>query len=138
MVGKYYTNSSITQSDIVKFIKGDTYNRSGQPEEIVDAIRYASKNTKNPKFISEYLNYSEVVEKIDENHPFVIGVRRDINGYKIGGHAIVCAGYDKLHSTVRIIDPWGLTETKYYAYFDILHNYEFGSYIYKCSEMIIY
>ena len=118
MVGTYYTDSTITQSDIVKYIKGHIVSEGGDAYETARAILYASKGTKKPTPTLRLMKFNEAVEKIDANHPFVILVEYDDNA-----HSIVCAGYNKNESTVRIIDPWGSTRTKYYTYYDVLNRY---------------
>ena len=134
MVGTYYTNSSITQTDIVKKIFGSELNQTGTTNDVVTAIKYASNYTKNPNSVLGYLSYSQVVDKLDANHPLVIGML-----YKGGsGHMVVCSGYDKSTKKVRIIDPWKNCETRYYSYQEICIGVELQSGAGRCIEMVIF
>lgn len=120
MVGIYNTDFKTTQTEIVKFIKGGIVDKGGNAYEIADAIDYASRYTKDSTHIAGYISYKQAVEKIDANHPFVIGMEWN-NGR---GHALVCSGYNKENASVQIINPWKDTKTTYYNYYAMAFNYK--------------
>lgn len=134
MVGRYNTESKITQTEIVKFIKNSIVDEGGNAYEIADAIEYASGNTKTATAVAGYISYNSAVKKIDANHPFVIGM----DWYSDGAHAIVCSGYNKADSSVQIIDPWKDTKTTYYNYYDICHGIQLQTGSGKCIYMVTY
>ncbi len=135
MVGTYtINNATITQTDIVKKIHGSLLDKSGTASDVVNAIKYASNYTKNPTSLLGSLSYSQVVDKLDANHPIVIGILW--NGG--GGHMVVCSGYDKNTKKVQIIDPWKNCATNYYSFQEICLGVELQSGSGYCNEMVVY
>ncbi len=121
MVGTYYTDSTITQENVLVHIKGSTLNFFGYPTDYIRAIRYASKKTKSATE-TESLSFEKFVEEIDNNRPIIIRLVRLDNE---GGHSVVCAGYDLEGKRLLIVDPWEDNDTLYYKYSDIENGTSF-------------
>lgn len=134
MVGKYNTKSTITQSDVVEEIKEELINRGGSLDETVAAVNYASNYTKSSRAITNTLSFNDIVSKIDDNKPLIIGLIWE-NG---GRHMVVCAGYRKTKNYVRIIDPWEDVDIKYYSYEDLINGADFGEHTGTYVETVAY
>ena len=134
MVGIYNTESKITQTEIVKFIKNEIVDEGGNAYEITDAINYASGYTKKSTPVVGHISYKQAVEKIDANHPFVVALEWNSGG----AHAMVCSGYDKNENKVQIINPWKDIKTQYYNYKDIYLGVDIEGSFGKCIYMITY
>ncbi|MBS5874285.1 MAG: C39 family peptidase [Clostridiales bacterium] len=133
MVGTYNTNSTRTQSDTVKYVKGSLINQGGTDSEAVKALNYSSNFTKTGEIVRP-LSFKNAVSSIDNNHPFEMHI--SWNGG--GGHMIVGAGYDLEARSVRAIDPWSDTKTTYYDYSSLINGANLLTGTGKCTSMIIY
>lgn len=160
MVGRYNTNSTISQKNIVaKFTGSENNNVPGNPYITAQAVYYASNNTKKStlyfpglKFTSSSSSvYKSAVDMIDDNHPFIIAIADKETADKIlnqdiaqdtvlsgSGHMVVCSGYDKEDKTLKIVNPWKLTPTKFYSYDDIMEDVYFNPVEGRCIMMIAY
>ncbi len=160
MVGRYNTNSTISQKNIVaKFTGSENNNVPGNPYITAQAVYYASNNTKKStlyfpglKFTSSSSSvYKSAVDMIDDNHPFIIAIADKETADKIlnqdiaqdtvlsgSGHMVVCSGYDKEDNTLKIVNPWKLTPTKFYSYDDIMEDVYFNPVEGRCIMMIAY
>ena len=143
MVGTYYTDSRRTQRNVVKEITSSTDDEPGSTAETIRAVNFASGYTKSAysRIIPNLPDYNAVVNRIDDNRPFIMGMTWETGG----GHMIVCAGYDQYFETVRIINPTPvgseLTEneaTTYYNYQNLLSKQRIGKSYGKCLEMVMY
>lgn len=143
MVGTYNTDSRRTQSGVVNEIKGLITNRAGSAAETVRAVNFASGYTKSAysRIIPNLPDYNAVVNKIDDNRPFIIGITWETGG----GHMIVCAGYDKTNERVRIINPAvvgpDFSEDEaiiYYKFSDLLTKQHIGELDGKCTTIVMY
>ena len=111
MVGTYNTNSTVTQKQIVsRYYKDENdNNRGGSPLMISLSILFASNNTKETSFHQSF-TYTEAVNTIDDNHPFVLNTHISVedkttNEVRQYAHAMVCAGYKLTDSKIYIDDP---------------------------------
>lgn len=111
MIGRYNVNSSITQTQVVNYVKGSVINEGGTDSEVITAIKYVSGGAKQPQ-ISYSKTYSQLVDYIDNGHPFGMHIAWNSGG----GHMIVGAGYNKGNGTIYSIDPVETVTNTYYNY----------------------
>lgn len=143
MVGTYNTDSRRTQRNVVKEITGSTDDEAGTIADTIGAVNYASRDTKSAysRIIPNLPDYNAVVNQIDDNRPFIIGMTWETGG----GHMIVCAGYDKTNERVRIINPAvvgpDFSEDEaiiYYKFSDLLTKQHIGELDGKCTTIVMY
>lgn len=135
MIGKYYNNSSNRdQYDIVKKIKGNTDNQTGNTTNLCDAIKYASADTVTFKSQSSALSFSSCQSEIDSNDPFVVWLKGK-DGAE--GHVVVSSGY-KTETTnyLYIIDPSPNNNGQYFSYSQLV-NGNTGVLGTRCYEITI-
>lgn len=114
MVGRYDLPASlqtITQTSVVLHVKGEIINLAGNGSEEVRGINHASQSLKHATSLERTLSFTEVLNTIDNRHPFIVRMRWDGGG----GHAVVCAGYRYSDSSLYLIDPWENTASRYYS-----------------------
>lgn len=135
MIGSYDANSGITQSDVVKKIKGYLVNDGGDHNEIGRAINYVSYGLKAPKHIKPYKNYDEVVNYFDNNKLMGLLIKWvDRNA----GHMIVGAGYDTVGDKIYCVDPGKNVENKFYNYKNLLGVTLVSTGVGSCIGLIVY
>lgn len=98
-----------------------------------DALNFASQNTKSGDIRNPF-KYDDVINQIDNNHPFMM----HISWVAGGGHMVVCAGYNKTNGLIQIIDPWPNNNPKYYDYQKVLENENIPINKGRCTSIIIY
>lgn len=121
MVGTYKTNSTKTQSDIVKKIKGQIIDEGGDAFEIADAVNYASDNTKVADVYFPF-GFNDVTSEIDKNHPFIICINWYNQSY---GHAVVGTGYDVEEKRILVVDPGVGVDMTTYDYKTLVNGGDF-------------
>lgn len=134
MVGTYYTSSTVTQTNVVRYVKGSDVNEGGDSSEEVKAVNYASNGTKSSKYKFLFIKFDDLVDHIDNNHPFIMNMKWD-GGM---GHAVVGAGYDVLNEQIWIIDPWGSISSRFYEYDELMKGVTMASGTGHCSGIIVY
>ncbi len=133
MIGRYGTNSSISQAQAVRYVKGAVVNEGGYDTDVVAAIKYVSQGGKNPKAVSTK-SYSYVVNNIDQNK--LLGIHMSWSSG--GGHMIVGVGYSLGGNTIYCIDPWGNTQNRYYNYASLVNGTTILTGRGRCTSLIVY
>lgn len=133
MIGKYKTNSTVSQVQAVKYVKGSPINEGGTDAEVIEAIRFVSNNTKNA-IRTNPLTLTNLINKIDIGRPFGIHIAWD-NG---GGHMIVGAGYNVETKSIYAIDPWESTANRYYNYANLVNGTTIATGTGKCISLVVY
>lgn len=133
MIGKYRTNSTVTQTQTVTYVKGSPINKGGTDDEVIQAIHFSSNGTKNASAISP-LAFERLIEKIDLDRPFGIHMTWKSGG----GHMTVGAGYDLHNKTVYTIDPWENTTNRYYNYANLINGMRTATGTGKCTSLLTY
>ncbi len=124
MVGKYQTNSTKSQSDVVLYVKHQIIDEGGCDWETNQALYYASDFSKIGAFSDiDDFPYSEAVSQINGNRPFII--RMNWNNGKT--HMVVGAGYMHGPNSIYIIDPWYSCASEYYPYSDLKNGTQIKS-----------
>ncbi len=106
MVGGHY-GSTLTQSDIVRFVKGSVYNVSANNSQIAQAAKYTTSRTHYVTSVSSY-SFSRLQNDINNGRPSIGGV-----GDSSTSHVYTLKGYylvSGLPSKVELIDPYDATE----------------------------
>lgn len=120
MIGTYHnSDSSRTQWDVVKKIKGSSYpNVGGTTTDIKNGIKYASEDLVTYSSGS-ILSWSSHTSNISNGDPIGVWLSWDSGG----SHAVVCAGTKTTSNTnyLYILDPWEDTDSTWYSY-DALKN----------------
>lgn len=122
MVGYYFYNTSRTQSDGVRFIKGSVVNQGGSIVDIRNVTRFFTHNNNN-FYNTGVLSFSTIEQYINKYWPITAAIKW--NGG--GGHAVVIYGYivgPKNPGGVRYIDPWDGQKhyTRYSKFLDGSYN----------------
>lgn len=113
MLGIYYGNN-YTQSNICKYVMGNTDDQSATIHEAGTAIQYATDQNTAIKYweISE----DDVLYELTAGRPFAIRLVWN-NG---NGHLVVCGGYTA--GELRILDPLESNGSSTYYEYDELVN----------------
>lgn len=115
MIGTYQNgDSSRTQWDIVKYLKGSSYpNKGGTVSDIKKAIKYSSKDLVTYTSGST-LSWSKHTSNINNSNPIAMWI--DWNSG--GAHAVVCAGTKTSsgNNYLYVLDPWENTTSTWYNY----------------------
>ncbi|RDU24803.1 papain-like cysteine protease family protein [Anaerosacchariphilus polymeriproducens] len=115
MVGRYdlpAEKQTVNQTKVVLEVKGEVVNEGGSGEEEARGINISSRNTKNATAINSALSFNDILNTIDNRHPFIVRMKWNSGG----GHAIVCGGYRISDNNIWITDPWDQTASQYYSY----------------------
>ena len=103
MAGRYkYSVSSLSQTDIVKHVKGSDANETGTIWETENATEYVTNNTceLSATFFIRW-NWDKIKTSIDNGYP-VIPLVRNLST----GHYYVIRGYDEKNKKIAVNDPW--------------------------------
>ncbi len=122
MIGNYY-GKTITQSNIVEYVKGDYNNNDvANMYEANSALIYASDMSTE---FDGVLSLSEVKREIDDGDPIEIRIGWD-GGTLMRGHFLVVGGYRI--SSIRIIDPaTSSSGSKYFTYSALINGADLDS-----------
>ena len=113
MVGRFNTNSTKTQSDVVYHIKHSLENEAGEDWESNYALYYASDLTKVGTITAiDSFSYSTAVANIDESKPFMVKML----WYSGSAHMVAGAGYRITDNAIYLIDPATNCSSAFYQY----------------------
>lgn len=133
MIGRYGTGSSISQTQVVKQVKGSVVNDGGTDSEVVSAIKYVSQYGKKPR-ITTPKSYVDMSNYIDQNKLFAIHMSWTTGG----GHMIVGAGYSLDGKSIYCVDPWENTQNRYYNYSGLVNGTTIATGRGRCTSLILY
>jgi len=110
MAARTYVTNSITQTDIVRHVKGAVINEGGTVDERLAAVKYATGGTVQFKQVQP-LTEAEMVASIDAGNPVMLCRGWYPDGYpgvRYGGHSTVLYGYQELDGEYLFLvrDPW--------------------------------
>ena len=105
MVGGHY-GSTLTQSDIVRFVKGSVYNVSANNSQIAQAAKYTTSRTHYVTSVSSY-SFSRLQNDINNGRPSIGGV-----GDSSTSHVDECVVTVIVPATGIILDKSALTLPK--------------------------
>lgn len=115
-----YHGMEITQSEIVKHVKGSVKNEPGQPDEMVKALNMGNLNAEADQNVSSWTE-QDFRDEADGFHPATMGYNRQ--------HVISYVGYTgEIGSAVyHMMDPWPVDQGEWKDYsFATLKNNEIG------------
>lgn len=142
MVGPYCIDYSISQSAVVKKTLGNYNNQSVDADLEEKADEYASDKKKN--FKQEYnvdgrIVFNDMRDLIDDNHPFVVRIIWiNENERPIGGHSMVCIGYDQHFGSLELIDPSDRDNSGTYDYKELMSKFKRDGRTGYCSMILYY
>lgn len=70
----FYPNSTINQNQIVTYVKGGLVNQTAQPQELINAIKYATYNTQTYVYTYAPIGFSGIDNNIYNGYPVVANV----------------------------------------------------------------
>lgn len=113
MTGKFITGTLKSQSSIVNEVKNAIIDQGATDNEMTNALRYACDYQKNWDFITNpYFEYQDALAVLDARKTFTIHFEWSVSSW----HYVVCGGYSRTGSKLRIIDTWEDSSTTYYNY----------------------
>ena len=119
MVGKFNTNSTKNQSEVVYHIRHNYDNEPGEDWEANYALYYASDYTKIGTITAiDDFPYSSAVANIDADKPFMVKMLKSSGG----AHMVVGAGYRPYDGAIKIIDPASNCSNCFYSYTDLING----------------
>lgn len=101
MIGKYVANTSLSQTQIVTYVKGSAVNSGGSDSEVNKAITIATGNRAHTTYTPTIFAYSEFSKRIGSGRP--VGIKMSWNSG--GAHALAVSGALDSSQNIRIVDP---------------------------------
>lgn len=107
MVGKYYSGTAISQSNIVKYIKGVVVNEMATVTQTKNAATYASSGWKTFSIMSSgSVSFSTIQTKINAGKLMISACGVYSGGTRIGGHMMVLNGWNSGNANyVYFVNP---------------------------------
>ena len=111
MAARTYVNTGVTQTDIVKHVKGSAINEGGTVWERLEAVYYATGGAVEFDWVPP-LSEAAMVASIDAGDPVMLcrgWYPEGYPGYRYGGHSTVLYGYrvmDDGSYMFLVRDPW--------------------------------
>ena len=115
MAARTYVNTRVTQTDIVKNVKGAAINEGGTLEERLAAVKYATNGAVEFKAVAP-LTQAQMVASIDAGDPVMLCRGWYPDGYpgmRYGGHSTVLYGYQLMDDGTYLFlvrDPWPVNQ----------------------------
>jgi len=111
MAAKTYRRTIVTQTDVVRHVKGTVINEGGTLEERLEAVKYATKGSVEFKAVAP-LTEAQMVASINAGNPVMLCRGWYPDGYpgmRYGGHSTVLYGYQLMDDGTYLFlvrDPW--------------------------------
>lgn len=93
-----YNNKTVSQSDIVTYVKGSDSDVGGNTSNIADALNHFLDVTTYKSHTGNTKTYSTMVTKIKNSKPIVLAGHYTLNSGATSDHAVVCYGYNSQNS----------------------------------------
>ena len=115
MAARTYVNTRVTQTDIVRNVKGTVINEGGTDAERLAAVKFATNGAVEFKVVAP-LTEAQIVASIDAGDPVMLCRGWYPDGYpgmRYGGHSTVVYGYqltDDGDYLFLVRDPWPVNQ----------------------------
>jgi hypothetical protein len=115
MAARTYVETRVTQTDIVRHVKGTVINEGGTDAERLAAVKFATNGAVEFKVVAP-LTQAQMVACIDAGDPIMLCRGWYPDGYpgmRYGGHSTVVYGYQLLDDGAYLFlvrDPWPVNQ----------------------------
>ena len=114
MAARTYVNTRVTQTDIVRHVKGAVINEGGTDDERLAAVKFAANGAVEFKVVAP-LTEAQMVASIDAGNPIMLCRGWYPDGYpgmRYGGHSTVVYGYQRVDGKTLFLirDPWPVNQ----------------------------
>lgn len=93
-----YNGESVSQTDIVTYVKGSELNEGGKVSEMASALNHFLDVTTYSGYTGTIKGYSKIVTKIKLSKPVILAGHYTLNSGATSDHAMLCYGYSSQNS----------------------------------------